>query len=118
MHPELELALKDLVDTEGVYASAVVTRDGIIVESLGMYDLSALSALSSVVAMMTRTAEKCASLLKKGDLEELITKADDGVIVTEKCGMFIFLVAVDKSFDFDTIKPKMGKIRDTIMCMP
>jgi len=31
---ELELALKELVATEGVNASAVVTRDGIMVEFL------------------------------------------------------------------------------------
>jgi len=34
---ELELALKELVGTEGVNASAVVTRDGIMVEFLNKH---------------------------------------------------------------------------------
>lgn len=115
---ELERALKDLVATEGVSASAVVTRDGIIVGFLNKHAQEEVSPLSAVVvAMMMRTAEKCTMMLKKGDMEELITKADDGVILTEKCKEFIFLVAADKGFDFESIKPKRGKVKDAIRGM-
>jgi len=114
---ELELALKDLVETEGVNASAVVTRDGIMVEFLNKHAPEEVLPLSTVVAMMMRTAEKCARMLKKGDMKEIITKADDGVILTEKCEEFIFLVAADKGFDFESIKPKMRKVKDAIWGM-
>ncbi|MGB2840888.1 MAG: roadblock/LC7 domain-containing protein [Halobacteriota archaeon] len=114
---ELELALKDLVATEGVSASAVVTRDGIMVGFLNKHAQEEVLPLSAVVAMMMRTAEKCTRMLKKGDIEELITKADDGVILTEKCEEFIFLVAADKGFDFESMKPKMGKVKDAIRGM-
>jgi len=114
---ELELALKDLVATEGVNACAVVTRDGIMVEFLNKHAPEEVLPLSAVVAMMLRTAEKCTKMLKKGDMEEIITKADDGVILTEKCEEFIFLVAADKGFDFESIKPKMGKVKEAIRGM-
>jgi len=114
---ELGLALKELVAMEGITASAVVTRDGIIVESLGKYDLSASSALSPVVAMMTRAAERCTRMLKKGEMIEMITKADNGVILTEKCEEFIFLVAVDKGFDFESRKPQREKVKAAIRGM-
>ena len=114
---ELELALKELVETEGVNASAVVTRDGVMVEFCNKHVPEMVSPFSSVVAMMTRTAEKCARLLKKGELEEIITKADGGVILTEKCGELIFLVAADKGIDFDSLKPQREKVKTAIKGM-
>jgi predicted regulator of Ras-like GTPase activity (Roadblock/LC7/MglB family) len=111
---ELELVLKDLVATEGVNASAVVTRDGVLVAFCNKHVPEMVSPFSSVVAMMTRTAEKCTRILKKGELIELITKADNGVILTEKYEEFIFLVAADKGFDFESIKQKMVKVKDAV----
>ena len=114
---ELELALKELVGTEGVNASAVVTRDGMMVEFLNKHTPEEALPLSAVVAMMLRTAEKCTRMLKKGDMKEIITKADEGVILTEKCEEFIFLVAADKGFDFESIRQKMVKVKDAIRGM-
>ncbi len=114
---ELELALKDLVATEGVNASAVVTRDGIMVGFFNKHAEEKMSPLSAVVAMMMRTAEKCTRMLKKGDMEEIITKADGGVLLMEKCGEFIFLVATDKGVDFESIKLQMEKVKDAIRGM-
>ncbi len=114
---ELELALKDLVAMEGVNASAVVTRDGIMVGFLNKHAQEEVSPLSAVVAMMARTAEKCTRMLEKGDMEEIITKAGGGVILTKKYEGFIFLVAADKGFDFDSIKPKMERVKDAIRGM-
>ncbi len=114
---ELERALKELVAMEGVNASAVVTRDGIMVEFLNKHAPEEVLPLSAVVAMMLRTAEKCTRMLNKGDMEEIITKADNGVILTEKCEEFIFLVAADKGFDFESIKQKKVKVKDAIRNM-
>ena len=114
---ELELVLKDLVETEGVNAGAVVTRCGIMVKFLNKHTPKAMSPLSSLVAMMTRTAEKCTRLFKKGEMEELITKADGGMLLTERCGEFIFIVAVDKGIDPESIKPQREKVKDAIRGM-
>jgi len=111
---ELELALRDLVKTEGVNAAAVVTRDGIMVNFLNKHAPEAMSPLSSLVAMMAITAEKCARIFKKGEVEELITKANGGVLVTERCGEFIFIVAVDKGIDTESIKPQRERVKDAI----
>lgn len=114
---ELELVLKDLVETEGVSAGAVVTRDGIMVDFLNKHTPEAGLPLPSVVAMMAITAEKCTRIFKKGEMKEIITKAERGEILTEKCGEFIILVAADKGFDFDSIKPKRDKVKDVIRGM-
>ncbi len=114
---ELELALKDLVETEGVNASAVVTREGVMVAFCNKHIPEMVSPFSTVVAMMTRTAEKCTRLLKKGEIEELIAKADGGVVLTEKSGELIFLVAVDKGVDFELLKPQREKVKAAIRSM-
>jgi len=111
---ELELALKELVETEGVNAGAVVTRDGIMVGFLNKHTPEAVSPLSALIAMMAITAEKCTRLFKKGKVEELITKADGGVLLTERHGDFIFIVAVDKGIDLESIKPQRVKVKAAI----
>ena len=111
---ELELALRDLVKTEGVNAAAVVTRDGIIVEFLNKHTPEPVSPLSSLVAMMAITAEKCTRMFKKGEMEELITKANGGMLVTERCGEFIFIVAADKGIDMEAIKPQRERVKEAI----
>lgn len=110
---ELELALKDLVETEGINAGAVVTRNGIMV-GFYLHAPVEVSTLSAVVAMMTRTAEKCTRMFRKGEMEEIITKADSGMLLTEKYGGFILVVAADKSFDFESIKSKREKVKAAI----
>lgn len=114
---ELELALKDLVKTEGVNASAVVTRNGIMVGFSDRHAQKEVSTLSAVVAMMMRTAEKCTRMLKKGDMKELITRADGGVLLMARSGEFIILVAADKGFDFDSIKPRREKVKAAVRSM-
>ena len=114
---ELELPLKELVETEGVNAAAVISRDGILVNFFNTLTPEDISLLSLVAVMMTRTAEKCTKLLKKGYMEALITKADGGMIVTEKCAEFIFLVAVDKGIDFESLKLKREKVKGAIRSM-
>ncbi len=81
---------------------------------LNKHTPEAVSPLSSMVAMMAITAEKCTRIFKKGEMEELITKADGGVLLTERCGEFIFIVAVDKGVDLDAIKPQRERVKEAI----
>ena len=109
---ELERALKDLMKTEGVDAAAVISKDGVMVHFLTTGAIEEISPLSSMVAMMTRTAEKSTRLLKRGEMAEIITKDDSGMVVTEKCGDFILLVAMDESVDMAAIKSQKKRKRD------
>lgn len=113
-NPELERALKELVKARGVNAAAVISKDGAMVKFCNTLTPPDISPLSSVVAMMTRMAEKCSRLLKTGDVVEITARADSGMVVTEKSGEFIFLVAVDKGFDIDAIKPRRERVREVI----
>ncbi len=114
---ELGEALKELVGTAGVNASAVITRNGVMVEFRNRHIMETVSSLSVVVAMMVRTAEKCIKILNMGDMDELRVKADGGTVVAERCEGFILLVAVDKGIDYDTIKPKIERIKSIIRGM-
>ncbi|MFZ2071570.1 MAG: roadblock/LC7 domain-containing protein [Halobacteriota archaeon] len=112
---KLVLTLKALVEIEGVNASAVVTKDGIKVKVLSHYTLEAVSALPAMVAMMMKIAEKCTRMFKTGDMEELIVKANDGMLLAERCSEeFVFIIAVDKSVDLDSIKSEREKVKAAI----
>ncbi len=115
--PGLKVALEDLVATDGVNASAVVTHDGIMVEYMNKHAAEAELPLSALIAMMTRTAERSAKMLGKGDMEVLTAKADGGVILIEKFKGFIFLVAADRGFDFSTIEDKRARVRAILRSM-
>jgi len=114
-NPELERALKELVKTKGVNAAAVISKDGVMVNFFNTLTPEDISPLSSVVAMMTRTAEKCTRLLKRGEMAEIITKDDSGMVVTEKCGEFILLMAIDKGIDMSAIKSQRKRVKDLIL---
>jgi len=114
-NPELERALKELVKTKGVNAAAVISKDGVMVNFFNTLTPEDISPLSSVVAMMTRTADKCTRLLKRGEMAEIISKDDSGMVVTEKCGEFILLVAMDKSVDMNAIKSPRKRVKDLIL---
>ncbi|MBE0517382.1 MAG: response regulator [Methanophagales archaeon] len=113
-NPELDRALKELVKRKGVNAAAVISKDGVMVNFFNTLTPEDVSPLSSVVAMMTRTAEKCTRVLKMGDIVEIRAKTDSGMVVTEKSGGFIFLVAVDKGTDIDAIKLQREQVMDII----
>jgi CheY-like chemotaxis protein len=110
---ELERVLKELVKIRGVNAAAVISKDGLLVKFVGPFTREDMLSLSSVIAFMTKAAEKCTRMLK-GEIEEIIAKGHNVMIVTEKCAEFIFFVAVDKDIDIDAIKPQREKVRDII----
>jgi CheY-like chemotaxis protein len=110
---ELERALKELVKIRGVNAAAVIAKDGLLVNFVGPFTREDMLSLSSVIAFMTKAAEKCTRMLK-GEIEEIIAKGHSVMIVTEKCAEFIFFVAVDKDIDIDAIKPQREKVRAII----
>ena len=112
---ELEHALKELVKIKGVNAAAVISKDGVMVHFLNPVTPEDISPLSSMVAMMTRTAEKCTKLLKRGEMVEIVTTDDSGMVVTERCGEFILLVAMDTIVDMNAIKAQKKRLKDVIL---
>ncbi|RZN37721.1 MAG: response regulator [Methanophagales archaeon ANME-1-THS] len=114
-NPELEHALRELVKTKGVNAAAVISKDGVMVHFLNTVTPEEISPLSSMAAMMTRMAEKCTRLLKRGEMTEILTKDNRGTVVTEKCGEFILLVAMDESVDMNAIKSQKKRLKEIIL---
>jgi CheY-like chemotaxis protein len=110
---ELERALKELAKTKGVNAAAVISKEGVLVKFFGAFTTEDMLSLSPAIALMTKAAEKCTRMFK-GEIEEIIARSNSVMIVTEKFAEFIFLVAVDKSIDFDAIKPQREKVKEII----
>jgi AmiR/NasT family two-component response regulator len=108
--PSFNHALKDLADTKGVNFSAVVSPEGIMLGYSGTTPPEDVSLLSALVAMMMKTAEKCALTLKQDLLEEVITNTDKSMLVIQKCEKCLILVALDKGFDHETIRAKREKL--------
>lgn len=110
---ELERALKELAKTEGVYAAAVISKEGLLVKFFGSLNAEDMRSLSPAIALITKAAEKCTRMFQ-GATEEIIMRGDSILILIERFAEFIFFLAVDKSFDFGTIKPQREKVKEII----
>jgi CheY-like chemotaxis protein/predicted regulator of Ras-like GTPase activity (Roadblock/LC7/MglB family) len=110
----LDLALRALVEREGVTAAAVVSREGVLLQAHGHSRLMAGSPLLAMAAMMVRMAEKCARLLNKGELQAVIADSESGMILAERCDEFIFLVVVDRGIQFDDLKQERERVKRAV----
>ncbi len=110
VNEELNLALRAMVEREGVTAAAVISRDGILLQAYGHSRLMAESPLLSMAAMMVRMAEKCARLLDRGGLTTVTVDSEDGMILAEKYDEFIFLMAVDRGIEFDELNQERDRV--------
>jgi CheY-like chemotaxis protein/predicted regulator of Ras-like GTPase activity (Roadblock/LC7/MglB family) len=114
VNEELDLALRALVEHEGVTAAAVISREGVLLNAYGHSRLMAGSPLLSMAAMMVRMAEKCARLLNKGELTALVADSASGVILAEKCSEFILLVAVNCGIGLDDLKQERDRVKRAV----
>jgi CheY-like chemotaxis protein/predicted regulator of Ras-like GTPase activity (Roadblock/LC7/MglB family) len=111
---ELDLALRALVEHEGVTAAAVISREGMLLQAYGNSRLMAGSPLLSMAAMMVRMAEKCARLLNAGELTVVVADSENNVILVEKYDGFILLMVVNHSIKFDDLKQERERVRRAV----
>ena len=109
---EILEVLKDLVAAEGVKASAVLSRDGILLDYHNG-DIS-IDILPSILAMMTKCAEKCAKVLKEGDIDYILIKTENGVILTQICPNFIISVTTNGDISINPVLEELNKARRRI----
>ncbi|RLG92531.1 MAG: hypothetical protein DRO36_01105 [Candidatus Hecatellales archaeon] len=92
----LKEALSGLNRSSGVYASAIVSRDGLLIASMMPEDVDA-ETFAAMTATMTGAAETAFSELKKGITERVIVEGTQAKIITTGAGEKALLVAMSDS---------------------
>jgi len=85
--------LTELNRSAGVYASAIVSRDGLLVMSVMPQDVDA-EAFAAMTATMVGAAETAFSELKRGVAERVIVEGTHGKIVALGAGKNAILVSM------------------------
>ncbi len=92
---ELDVVLKELSSIGGIEGSAVVTRDGLLIDSVMLQDVDA-DTFAAMSATMMGAAETAISELKKGSVSIVLVEAKDAKIVTTGAGEQAILVVMAK----------------------
>ena len=91
---ELNKALSDLQSSSGdVEACAIVSEDGLIIASLLPQGIEE-SRVAAMCAAMLSMGERTATELKRGSLEQLFIRGDNGYVITMHAGPHAVLVAM------------------------
>ena len=85
--------LTELNRSAGIYASAIVSRDGLLVMSVMPQDVDA-EAFAAMTATMVGAAETAFSELKRGVAERVIVEGTHGKIVALGAGKNAILVSM------------------------
>jgi predicted regulator of Ras-like GTPase activity (Roadblock/LC7/MglB family) len=91
---ELNGALSELQSSSGeIEACAIVSEDGLIIASLLPQGIEE-SRVAAMCAAMLSMGERTAAELKRGSLEQLFIKGDNGYVITMHAGQHAVLVAM------------------------
>lgn len=106
-YEELEASLRKLHDSERLYASAVVSKDGFIILSNIPKKIHE-ETFAVMSATMIGAAETTMSELKKGPFRKIYVHSENGKIIATEAGPKAILVAViDSDADIGKIEEKM-----------
>lgn len=108
----LEKVLDDLLATRDVEASALVSRDGLLMASnvTGSLRLETFAALG---ASISDAAENALAKLDRGTVNRIIVETGDGNIITESVGTKALLVTLTKR-DPSELRPILSEIEKAV----
>lgn len=93
---DLNKALEELQSSSGdIEACAVVSEDGLIIASLLPQGIEE-SRVAAMCAAMVSMGDRSANELKRGNLEQLFVKGDNGYLITMHSGQHAVLVALSR----------------------
>lgn len=91
---ELNGSLSELQSSSGdIEACAIVSEDGLIIASLLPQGIEE-SRVAAMCAAMISMGERTSAELKRGNLEQLFIKGDEGYVITMHAGAHAVLVAM------------------------
>ncbi|MDI6888398.1 MAG: roadblock/LC7 domain-containing protein [Methanocellales archaeon] len=109
-----EDALADLKAMKGIRASAIITRDGLLVTGNVPPEMH-VESFAAMAATMSSAAEVSMSELGQGIPKHVIAKSDDARIITMGAGLKTLLVVIaDPATKLDPIIGKMKEAADKI----
>jgi len=92
---ELDSVLKELSSIGGIDGAAIVTRDGLLIDSMMLQEVDA-ETFAAMSATMMGAAETAINELKKGNVSIVLVEAKDAKIVTTGAGEQAILVVMTK----------------------
>jgi predicted regulator of Ras-like GTPase activity (Roadblock/LC7/MglB family) len=111
---ELESILGVLKNTEGVEASAVASRDGLLIYST-IPKKQPAETFAAMAATMIGAAETAASELGKGIPERIIVESKNGMIIGTGAGDKAFLIVMTQNgSNIDNIIKETAKASEKI----
>ena len=87
---KLEELLEDLEKRSDITASALVTRDGLVMASALPKDVDE-DAISAMAGMMLGLGNRVGVVLKRGAAEQVIINGRDGFAVLTECGQAVLI---------------------------
>lgn len=91
---QLNFVLKTLInDVEGIKSVALVSREGLIVNSILDEDVSPMH-IAAMSAIILSTCERVLLELKRGELDVCIIQGTEGKFIVMECGEDFILVGV------------------------
>lgn len=111
---KFEDALADLKAIKGVKASAIITRDGLLIIGNTPPKIHA-EAFAAMTATMASAAEVSMSELGQGTPKHVIAESDNAKIIAMGAGLKMLLVVIaDPAIKLDSMVGKMKDAADTI----
>jgi len=114
---QLNFILKTLMnDVEGIQSVALVSREGLIVNSILEEDVSPMH-IAAMSAIILSTCERVLLEFRKGELDVCIIQGTEGKFICMGCGEDFILVCVleeDSRMDlvFTKMRSNVKKVRD------
>lgn len=93
----LKIVLNDLGYIDGIQASALVSNEGILMESNINTHSVDTKTFSAVIAMLTRSANHTAKELNKGEIEYLVLFTKNGQIIIKKIASYAILTVLTET---------------------
>ncbi|OYT26923.1 MAG: hypothetical protein B6U95_06875 [Thermofilum sp. ex4484_82] len=87
---KLEELLEDLEKRSDITASALVTRDGLVMASALPKDVDE-DAISAMAGMMLGLGNRVGTVLKRGSVEQVIINGRDGFAILTDCGQAVLI---------------------------
>ena len=116
---QLNFVLKSLMnDVEGIQSVALVSREGLIVNSILDADVSPMH-IAAMSAIILSTCERVLLELHKGELDVCIIQGSEGKFIVMECGEDYILVTVleeDARMDiaFTKMRGSVAKITELL----
>ncbi len=103
-------------EVEGIQSVALVSREGLIVNSILEEDVSPMH-IAAMSAIILSTCERVLMELKKGELDVCIIQGTDGKFIVMECGEDFIIVCVleeDARMDiaFTKMRATVNKVLD------